>query len=1231
MVGQERTSATADGAENDGAKSPQYRLRSLSPSYDEAHHAIYVEHLEAAVLEKKNLNIALTGRYGTGKSSVLDQFERDHADKTVRISINTLGPDEDDDDLTNRIQKELLKQLVYRLKPGEIRRSRFARPVPLTKWRAARQAAAVSAVGVGLLWLAGVRPADGWPGAQTATWVQFLLGILFFGLLILAVWMVRLVIGDRIVNEVTTAGTRIALGEGPTTYFDSYLDEIVAFFDAVEPHYVIFEDLDRFDDPQIFDSLRELNTLINKSAHWKGKDQPVRFIYAIKDSLFEQLGDESTPKHPPTPEGEPTDDVVPTSKDRVDVAEAAARRANRTKFFELVIPIVPFISHRNARDHLVEVLASHGLDKGMVSRPLLDLVARHTTDMRLMINICNEFVVFCQRLLWDENPAPGMTPDHLFALVVYKNFHLSDFEAISQATSTLDQLERRHRDLVRSVIQDLQARKREGLRTEEHRQRRDQTAQTLGARLRDLKDVWSVTGRQVRSFVVGETEYLPDAVDTAEFWEHVAQEQALTFASAQTRLGTVSQAQISSIFPEVADAGHWGDPDPEELAGLVRGYDADIAFVRGADFAELARYPRIPRDQTGLDTHIHDLLGSELARDLVRAGFITRNYAEYSSVFYGNFAGVDVAFFYNHSVQPNVMYVDYQFTSPNAVNNLLEQAPSDFTSSLSALNIQVVSHLLKAEPEKAEEVVGYVVDHDHKEDVHRFLEAFLNDPQAPRDLLVRRLAEHPWPRAFTYLVEGAELPDEETRNELFDVALQNMREAGAYEVSDKTIAMLKSSFPQLAAVTKAQPAEQAERIFGLVETADLIVDSLADVGEPLRGLLVAAHRYEMNVPNLRLALGIEGAPTLDEVRQNEHVWEYCKARVSEYVTTMDSLEPPVPVIGTESVLVDVLNEQHESWTEDEMSHVITRSARAAAVADLQEVPGAVWPSLADSHLIKPTLANAADYAQSHGVDAPLAAILTPDDGAPIELLAVSSVDEEDKEAFAIDVLNAGEHLPASARTQIVTQLHLSSQVDLAAIEPQPDQLLARAIEARLIPDAVESFVHFAPAGWAAISEAFLVSEHVSDLMDPALLQPFVAEFLADETIQDSYKRTVVEGSAEYVVEDDERALRAVGVFAHDNKIWLSLGEIRRIARVTQDPELVLAQLVKNKDAGPDDWLNILASLGTPYDTLTKGVGHEFDLPADSSSQTLLRRLEDAGRVEIVERTFGRGRKVRNLC
>ena len=158
----------------EGGTKKQLKLRSLAPEFKGDHHSLYVRHLAEAVKDKRNRNVALTGRYGAGKSSVLDAFEEAHRAKTVRISINTLGPDDDDEDLTNRIQKELVKQLVYRLEPGQVRRSRFARPKPITKKRAFWQAFGVSAVALTMLWLLGVRPSDTWPGGpRPFEWWKF--------------------------------------------------------------------------------------------------------------------------------------------------------------------------------------------------------------------------------------------------------------------------------------------------------------------------------------------------------------------------------------------------------------------------------------------------------------------------------------------------------------------------------------------------------------------------------------------------------------------------------------------------------------------------------------------------------------------------------------------------------------------------------------------------------------------------------------------------------------------------------------------------------------------------------------------------------------------------------------------------------------------------------------------------------------------------------------------------
>jgi hypothetical protein len=246
--------------------------------------------------------------------------------------------------------------------------------------------------------------------AQAGVWA------LVFVLVVAVVTAVRLVMVNRFfLSNVSAAGASVTLSERTPTYFDEYLDVIVRYFDEESKDIVILEDLDRFNDPHIFEALRELNTLLNNTPSRLEKNTPLRFVYAMRDSLFEKLG-------------------ADTQEEGDDAAAAETVRANRTKFFDIVIPVVPFISHRNARELLTQLLDDAGIDS--IDRPLVELVAQHSTDMRLLLNMRNEYLVFAERLLDSDKRAPGLTSSSLFALVAYKNFHLEDFEQISSAPAT---------------------------------------------------------------------------------------------------------------------------------------------------------------------------------------------------------------------------------------------------------------------------------------------------------------------------------------------------------------------------------------------------------------------------------------------------------------------------------------------------------------------------------------------------------------------------------------------------------------------------------------------------------------------------------------------------------------------------------------------------------------------------------------------------------------------------
>lgn len=1221
------------GAEHAKEAHPTVVLRSLAPAYLPDHHAAYVRHLENAVCEPRNRNIALTGRYGSGKSSVLDEFERQHAKDTVRISINTLGPDENDEDLTNRIQKELVKQLVYRAEPGVLRRSRFARHLPLTRGRAMLDAAVVTAVGLLLLWLVGVRPGDTWFGATpdpvwTGIWIA-----LFVAVVMVAVFALRMLIGDRIVSQVSTAGTTITLGDRPTTYFDGYLDEIVEFFHTVEPSYVIFEDLDRFDDPQIFDSLRELNTLINASALWAAKKRPLRFIYAIKDSLFEKIGtdldlDMNHDIEDSEDNGQAADAPAERAKRaKIDLAAAAVDRANRTKFFEVVIPVVPFISHRNARDLLADTFDELGLKEDLVSRRLLDLVARHTTDMRLLINICNEFAVFAEQLLWVDNRAPGIAGDDLFALVAYKNFHLSDFEAIAQRTSSLDRLEEHHRTTVRRLIKDLQQKRRDRALSESMRRRRHETAESLGRQLSALVTTLNGTGNRYKSFEVGGVSYAPEQTQSPEFWQSVAHAAHIVFRGSSNNI-VMSGDDLVTLLPQSKTYDDWLEPSSEEFARLLEEYDRDVATLRGADFKALVEYERTSGQSTPFADSVAEELDSELGRDLILRGFITRNYAEYSARFYGSFVGVDVAFYYNHSVQPNRMYVDHHFTTPNAVANLLEQVPSDFTSSVSVLNLEILDHLLKKDVPSAKRVASYLAS-DFSLDARTFLDAVVNAGPGSREQFMGMLAATPWRQVFEFICTDAGMPDEITRLELLDTALLHSEDAGAYELEQEFLTWFSRIYGELKVVTSPQGVGRTAKLYSFFREADIVVSDLSSVAEPLRKRIVNAERYELTDPNLRLALGVTSMPTLDVVLESPQIWSYVAANPIDYVEALRKVDAEASAVTTDHVLASVLSERIEEWDDDDISTIIDAAAPEASLSDITAVPQECWAILAAAARMTPSFSNIHSYVQELGFDLSLSSLLTNADGSAANVQGTNELDSAERMTLAVKILNA-EGAPATIRADIASQLDLQDYVVATALTPRPDNLLARMLERDLLPDDESTLVHFATAGWDAVGDAFGVSKHVGEFLSPQLVSGLVPQLLQSENVPEAIRTRVAEDVATFVPTDQVEALRAVGIYAVENRVKLAFDQVARIARITRDPRAVLPHLVRDRELTAQQLVDVLSTLDSPYSTLASGYGQEFDLPEYSSARTLLERLQQMGRVEIFNRGWGHGKGVRVL-
>ncbi|MBC9926463.1 MULTISPECIES: hypothetical protein [unclassified Leucobacter] len=1243
-------------------------LRTLAPEYNEDHHNTYVSRLNAAVTDPRNKNIALTGRYGSGKSSILDQFIKDqekpaerptsrwqrirqsnnHATKVLRISINTLGPDEGED-LTNRIQKELVKQLVYRAKPGELSTSRFARIPELTWWRAGRDALVVAMVIVGLFWLFGLRPDKDSMGTDGFVWPM----AVFFLLVFVILWSVRWYIGSRVVAQVSAGGASIELEGKSDSFFDKYLDELIAFFEATEPDIVVFEDLDRFDDPQIFDSLRELNTLVNTSAHWKDRpNKPLRFVYAIKDSLFEKLGDKQQDKDaagkPRTDEDNDsvsaksaaaTNDkcarvAVPSAKEK-DTAAKAVERANRTKFFEIVIPVVPFLSHSNARDHLLKEFESLKFPKGpRITNDLIDVVARHTTDMRLMINVRNEFVVYAERLLWvdDDKVAPGLTADLLFALVAYKNFHLTDFEALPHRGSVLDTLEKKRRDLVDSAIRLLRTERTDLVRGVTRQRKQQDLAAELGRRLA----VFLVSsGTTLRAATVHDVSLDIGKTSDMSFWQPVGRAGSITmnlyYRSGHTASPTFGAAELQALFPEAADSSDWLDSSSTAAdRRRVLAIDTEIAALRGANFKSLVENDRYTYNGNTFDVIVDDTLPSQLARDLVKRGHVDRFYAEYATVFYGKFLGVDVANFFRNSVWPNEMDIQFAFTTDGAVGNVLKQAPADFLSTRSALNLEVVDHLMDLREVDSRDLISFLA-RPTNQDGRQFLKTYFNSPGRRSAKLASLLAAKPWPGLFSFVSSEGTIDADEANVRLLSAALLSALDFEAFELDDSARALIARLHAETPAFRETQPGASAETLFAFLADALPSIPSLRKLSPALQGLAVSAKSYELTADNLRAAASLaHDAPlSADSLVAQADVWEYCVEHVDNYLALIESDEHTASSGTAPEVLSTVVNAQHEDWSPEQLKSFLDASAESAALPDITAVEQVAWKAVVEASRMLPNFANVQAYVTDIGVDHALGGLLTDDSDGIVEIDGLEDATEEHLEILIPRLLNAHETFTPSRRVLLVTQLlnaPKSPGLDLSEIEASPDGLLAELLRAGLVDDSEESFAHFSGGGWSSIGPALQMSTKAATFLAPPLIQGHATEVVRDRSIPEATRREVLHRLTEFAPTEDSAFLLSAASAARALRVLLSGEALMLIAPAVRNHEDVVWQLhEQGSSISAATALQILGLMSGGFAGFAQPSEHKFEVADTPSMKALLDRLKVSGAIRFQPGGQPRGR------
>lgn len=188
--------------------------------------------------------------------------------------------------------------------------------------------------------------------------------------------------------------------------FNKYEEELIYFFGHSKIRYVIFEDLDRFDMPLIFQNLRELNIRLNES------NIPVTFVYALRDSIFSQS--EITVEN----------DELPESEDRITLDSAI----QKSKFFDYIIPIFPIHSYFNSKNQILSKLNSDYYGEtlnNIISEKYITGVGFYISDVRTISAIISELDIYVHQL--KKSNERDINYNKLFAAIVYKNVYPEDF------------------------------------------------------------------------------------------------------------------------------------------------------------------------------------------------------------------------------------------------------------------------------------------------------------------------------------------------------------------------------------------------------------------------------------------------------------------------------------------------------------------------------------------------------------------------------------------------------------------------------------------------------------------------------------------------------------------------------------------------------------------------------------------------------------------------------------
>lgn len=692
-----------------------------------------VKEISAAINHDDIKNIAVTGPYGSGKSSILktltEDFKKDR--KYLSISLATLksglenqdarnegdatetdnsitkGTSKENEELNRKIEYSIVQQLIYRESTDDLPNSRIkkivhTKPIELF-WKP------LACIGFILALWKLFSPT--WPIIDTLTKEIPELGEILidvFCLLYVLTFLYCCIRGliksysNSKLNKLNLKDGEIEIKEN-SSIFNKHLDEIIYFFQATKYNVVIIEDLDRYETTDIFLKLRELNLILNNAYSTVGRK--ITFIYAIRDDMFKDT--------------------------------------DRTKFFDYITTVIPVINYSNSKEKLTKALRAKGykVEKdGDFEIEDIEDIAFFIDDMRLLKNIVNEFDQYWKKL-GSNGKSHQLKPSKLLAIITYKNFYPEEFVKLHRREGrvyTCLSNKPKYIDFALKTIEDklaLLAKEEEALK------------QTSYLSIDELRSVYAEKARpRIRTYCSNviylsdnKQRKVEDVLTNIELFIKLWNDDY--FYPNDPRYGSSSKIALNRIEIErQINSKHSFlerikalQDSVSELTKKKREVEMSKSKIRSLTISELCSSYSVQRNNEYKNAEL-----KELEDVFIQNGYIGEDYYDYISYFYDDIISRDDHdFILATKIDKSVGY-EYHLDKPkDVVTNM--RLP--LFRNQAAMNFDIIDYLItdRDNEEKLNILIETIKDNQTKND---FLEEYYNNTANPLLFFAKLYGEH---------------------------------------------------------------------------------------------------------------------------------------------------------------------------------------------------------------------------------------------------------------------------------------------------------------------------------------------------------------------------------------------------------------------------------------------------------------------------------------------------------